>query len=123
MRRLLFAAAACLGFVGPSLAEPGQTEAPTTMRKMPSVRSGVVQRIPADAEIDVSRCGGGWCYASWRNLFGYIPAFTVAEAGPPPMSPPPPPIVVTAPPIVVAPAFGWGGPYVGGGWGYGWRNW
>jgi hypothetical protein len=97
------------------------------MRKMPSLRSSVVQRIPADSEIDVSRCGGGWCYASWRNLFGYVPAaavFTRAPGGAvPPVAMAPPPLLVAPPPVIVAPEWGWGGPYVGVGWGYGWRRW
>jgi hypothetical protein len=123
LRRFLLAAGLCAGIAAPCFAEPATTTTPATMRRTPSAHSHIVQTIPPNAQIDLEHCSGGWCYASWRNLFGYIPAFTVAEAGPPPMSPPPPPIVVTAPPIVVAPAFGWGGPYVGGGWGYGWRNW
>lgn len=50
LRRLLVAAVACLSFAGPSFAEPGQTIAAATMRKMPSVSSRVVQHIPADAD-------------------------------------------------------------------------
>jgi hypothetical protein len=74
------------------------------MRRAPNAHSHIVQTIPPNAQIDLEHCSGGWCYASWRNLFGYIPAFAVAEAGPPPMVPLPPPIRVTAPPSVVAPA-------------------
>ena len=125
LRRSLVAALACLNLAGPSFAEPSQTIAPATMRKMPSANSRVVQHIPADAEIDVSRCGGGWCYGSWRNLFGYIPADAVV-AGPPGVEAPvamAPPVAVAAPPVVVGPAWGWGGPYVGFGWGYRWRRW
>ncbi len=92
------------------------------MRRAPNAHSHIVQTVPANAEIDLENCSGGWCRASWRNLYGYIPAFAVAEAGPPMIAPPPPPVVVVEP-TVVAPAFGWGGPYVGGGFGYGWRPW
>jgi hypothetical protein len=112
----------CLGLIGPALAEPAITTAPSAMHRGPSERSRIVQTIPPNAQIDLENCTAGWCYGSWRNLFGYIPAFAVAQGGPPMMAPPPP-VVVAAPPVVVAPAFGWGGPYVGVGWGYGWRHW
>ena len=82
-----------------------------------------MQSVPANAQIDLQNCEGDWCSASWRNLSGYIPSFAVAEAGgSPPVVAPPPPVVVEAP-IYAAPAFRWGGPYVGFGWGYGWRRW
>jgi hypothetical protein len=119
LRRFLIAAGLCASVTAPCFAEPTVTTAPATMRRAPNAHSHIVQTIPPNAQIDLEHCSGGWCFASWRNLFGYIPAFAVAEAGPPPMVPPPPPIGITAPPIVVAPAFGWGGPYVGGSWGYG----
>jgi hypothetical protein len=123
LRRFLLSAGVGLCLIGPALAEPAITTGPAAMRRAPSAHSRIVQTIPGNAQIDVESCSGGWCYASWRNLFGYVPAFAVAQGGPPPMAAPPPPVVVAAPPIVVAPAFGWGGPYVGGGWGYGWRHW
>ena len=114
---------ACLSFAGPSFAEPGQTIAAATMRKMPSVSSRVVQHIPAYAQIDLSHCGGGWCYGSWRNLFGYIPADAVVT-GPPGVGATfavAPPIAPAPPTVAVAPAWGWAGPYVGFGWG--WQRW
>jgi hypothetical protein len=123
LRRVLLAAGIGLCLVGPALAEPVITVAPAAMRRAPSAHSHIVQTLPANAQIDVENCSGGWCYASWRNLFGYVPAFAVAQGGPPPMVASPPPVIVAAPPIVAAPAFGWGGPYVGGGWGDGWRHW
>ena len=127
LRGALLVAGMCLGFAATSFADPAETAFPATMRKMPNVKARVVQHIPANAEIDVSHCAGGWCYGSWRDRFGYIPARAVA-AGPPPeggfppaaMGPPP---VAVAPPVVVGSAFGWGGPYVGATWGYGWRRW
>jgi uncharacterized protein YraI len=118
--RFLLATGLSLGLAASALADPGMTGAPVTMRAAPTVNSRVVQHIPANAEIDLSSCDRGWCYASWRNLFGYIPADVVA-ARPPQFAVGPP--VVAAPPVVVAPAWGWGGPYVGAGWGYGWRRW
>jgi hypothetical protein len=127
LRRIALAALTCLGFAAPSFADPAMTGAPVVMRTAPSGKARVVQRIPANAEIDLSSCSHGWCYSSWRNLFGYIPADVVVAGGAPgwPASGPaplPPPAVVAAP-VVVAPAFTWGGPYVGVGAGYGWGRW
>ena len=115
MRYILLVSAAVLGPAASALAAPAVTATPALMHRAPSAHSRIVQEIPANAQIDLESCTGGWCYASWRDLFGYIPAEAVAGDGPPP--------VVRAPPVVVAPAFGWGGPYVGFGWGYGWRRW
>ena len=124
LRRLLPSAGLCVGLIGPAFADPAITTAWSNMRSAPSAHSHIVQSIPANAQIDLQNCAGNWCHASWRNLAGYLPAFAVAQAGPPPGAvAAPPPAVVAAPPVVVAPVFGWGGPYVGGGWGYGWRRW
>jgi hypothetical protein len=125
LRRLLLAAGLCVGVAGPCFADPAITTASSAMRHEPGLHSRIVQTIPANAEIDLQNCTGDWCYVSWRNIFGYIPSFAVAQGGPPPgaAAPGPPPVVVAAPPVVVGPVFGWGGPYVGGYWGgYGWRH-
>jgi hypothetical protein len=124
--RFLVGIGLSVGAAAPALAEPAMTGAPVTMRSAPTGRAAVVQRIPANAEIDLVNCSRGWCYSSWRNLFGYIPADIVVSGSPPGVAGPPVavgPPVVDAPPVVVAPAWGWGGPYIGGGWGYGWRRW
>jgi len=115
---LLLAAGLCLGVAGPCFADPAITTAWSDMRSAPSGRSRVVQSVPANAQIDLQDCVGDWCRASWRNLAGYIPSFAVAQGGPPLAVAPAP-----APPVVVAPAWGWDGPYLGFGWGYGWRRW
>jgi hypothetical protein len=128
LRRTLLAAGLCFIFAAPSFADPAMTGALVTMRAAPSGKARVVQQIPANAEIDLSSCNHGWCYSSWRNLFGYIPAEVVVR-GPPPATLPGnelPPPVVEAPPAYIAPrAWGWGGPYAGvnGGYGYGWSHW
>ncbi len=49
-----------------------------------------------------------------RRRGGAAPPVAVAPA--------PPPVVVETP-VYVAPAYPWGGPYVGFGWRYGWRHW
>lgn len=123
MRRLLLAAGLCVGVVAPSFADPAITTASSNMRRAPSAHSGIVQRVPANAQIDLQNCAGDWCHASWRNRSGFIPSFAVAEAGPAPGAAAAWPAAVVAAPVVVAPAFEWGGPYVGVGWGYGWRRW
>jgi uncharacterized protein YraI len=122
LRGSLLAAGIALTIAGPSFAAPATTGAPVTMHAGPSGKSRVVQRIPANAQIDLSTCDRGWCRASWRNLFGYIPAELVV-VGPPRAALPGdqmPPPVVTAPPIAVAaPAWRWTGPYVGTNFGFG----
>jgi hypothetical protein len=129
LRRLLLAVGLCVGLSGPAFAYSSTTTAWSNMRHAPNGHSRVVQSVPASAEIDLQSCAGNWCYASWRNLYGYIPSFAVAEASAPPGVVAAPPLIAAAPPVVVAPsvvvgpAFGWGGPYVGIGYGWGWRRW
>jgi len=102
-----------------ALADPALTRVPTTMRAAPNPQGQVVQRIPPNSQIDLNGCQGGWCYASWRDLFGYVPVRSVeaqpyGAAPPPPAYGAPPPPAYGAPPVVVAPVFGWG---------WGWRRW
>ncbi len=131
MRRLILAAGLLGALTGPSLADPALTAAPSNMRRAPNPYSRIVQAVPANAEIDVQSCRGGWCYGSWRGLNGFLPSFAVtqgpgvpAPAGPSVVfAPPPPPLVVTAPVLVAPPVHPWGGPYVGGGFGVGWNRW
>jgi uncharacterized protein YraI len=89
----------------PAVADPAETTEPTVMRAAPSSRAKFVQSIPSGAQIDLNSCVKSWCYASWRDLFGYVPvrSIVVLPDGPPAYRPPP---------VIVAP-FGWG-------WGYGW---
>jgi hypothetical protein len=127
LRRSLLAAGLCFVFPAPSFADPAMTGAPAAMRAAPSGRARVVQQIPANAEIDLSSCSHGWCYSSWRNLFGYIPAKAVVR-GPPTTAPGnelPPPVVDAQPAYIAPHAWQWGGPYIGvnAGYGYGWSNW
>lgn len=106
------------------LADPAMTVVPVVMRAAPSPRARPVQDVPANAQIDLNSCSGGWCYSSWRNLFGYLPVSSIEAlpyAEPPAVVVPSAPII--APPVVVAP-WGWG-PGFGYryGYGYGWRRW
>jgi hypothetical protein len=118
LRRLLLAAGLGVGLAGPCFADPAITTATSAMRHSPSLHSRIVQTIPANAEIDLQNCARDWCYVSWRNIFGYIPSFAVAQGGPPPgVVAPAESVVVAPPPVVVGPAFVWGGPYIGGYWG------
>ncbi len=121
MRRLLLAAGLLCVLVGPALADPAITVSPSNMRRAANPYSPVVQPVPANAQVEIQSCRGGWCYGSWRGLYGFLPSFAVAQGGPPPpgFAPPPPPLAVTAPVVVApAPVYHWGGPYVGFGWGY-----
>jgi len=129
MRRI---APLCLGLgvsvlaVAPALAELAMTGAPVAMRARPSGRAGVVQRIPASAEIELIRCARGWCHASWRGRFGYIPSAAVV-LGPPPATLPgdelPPPFLNAQPTYVTPPAWRWQGPYLGVNGGFGSGSW
>lgn len=103
-------------------ADPAMTVVPSLMQFAPSAKARVVQEVPANAQIDLNSCSGGWCYSSWRNLFGYLPVNSIEAL---PYSSQPPAVVVPAPPVVVAP-WGWGPGYgygYGYHYGYGWRRW
>ena len=119
MRRLIVTFGLCVGLVAPVFADPARTTAPVVMRAAPTAKARVVQNIPANAEIDLSHCSGDWCYASWRDRFGYVEANAVAAA---PYAAAPPGY---AGPYYYGPAVGpwqgWGRPYYYGyGWGHRW---
>lgn len=115
--RSVVLATACLGFAASALAEPADTVSASIMHRTPNAHSRVVQEIPANARIDLSSCSRGWCYASWRDLFGYVPADAIAGSLTLVVAPPP---VIVARPVAVIPRWGWGGPYARVGWGWGW---
>ena len=116
MRRLVVTFGLCLGLTAPVFADPAMTTAPTLMRAAPSPKARIVQDIPGNAQIDLSHCSGAWCYASWRDIFGYVRADAVGTAPPGPYGP-----RYYGPPPVVSPWWGWGRPfYYGYGWGYRW---
>jgi hypothetical protein len=123
---LLFAAGMSLALATPALAEPAMTAQAVTMRSGPTQKSSVVQRMPANAEMDLMKCARGWCRASWRNRFGYVPMEAVV-LGPPPATLPgqetPPPVVYALPTYVTPPVWRWDGAYIGGSWGFGSGNW
>ena len=122
----------CLGLslsaalVTPALAELAMTGAPVVMRAGPTGKAGIVQHIPASAEIELIRCARRWCQASWRGRFGYIPSQALV-LGPPPATLPgdelPPPFVNVQPTYVTPPAWRWQGPYVGVNGGFGSHSW
>ncbi|SRR5271170_8300957 len=107
MRNLPLAFGLLTALCSAARADPALTTTPSVMRAAPSVKAQVVQRVPARAEIDLSNCSQGWCYVSWRNMFGYLPATAVSAQpfGPPDYAPPPPAIA----------GGGWG-PLYGFGW-------
>ena len=124
--RLWLGLAVSIVAVAPAMAELAMTGAPVTMRARPSGRAAVVQRIPQSAEIEVLRCARGWCHASWRGGFGYIPEEAVV-LGPPPATLPgdemPPPFVNVQPTYITPPVWRWRGPYVGVNGGFGSASW
>ena len=75
--RLFLGFAVSLALIAPAVAELAITGAPVTMRTEPTGKARVVQQIPRSAEIDVMKCARGWCRASWRGRFGYVPAVAV----------------------------------------------
>jgi hypothetical protein len=108
-RGLLLISGFCSGVATCALADPAITIRPAAMRAAPSAKAHLVQNMPPNAAIDLNQCTGGWCYVSWRNRFGYLPADAVAA------QPYPPRAYYGPPPVIVGP--GWG---PGWGWGLGW---
>ncbi len=112
MLRIVLAFAASALLAGQALAEPALTASATIMRNAPGPKAGIVQSIPARAEIDLSHCQKDWCYASWRDRFGYISARAVAagpEGGPVAYGYGLPPPFVEGPPVYpVYRTWGWG---------------
>jgi hypothetical protein len=124
--RLCFGLGVSIAFVAPALAELAMTGAPVTMRAAPTGRAGLVQRIPQRAEIELVKCARGWCRASWRGRFGYIPEEAVV-LGPPPATLPgdemPPPFINAQPTYVTPPVWQWTGPYFGVNGAFGASSW
>ena len=117
--------AVSMALVPPALAELAVTGAPVAMRAGPTGRAAVVQRIPQSAKIDLEKCTGNWCRASWRGRFGYVPAEAVVLGSPPTAlsgdkMPPP---VVNTPTDAARPAWRWTGPYLGVNGGLGSSSW
>ena len=112
MRTLIFALCSSVAFAASASADPATTQLAAGMRVAPSVKSRIVQRVPANAEIDLSQCSADWCYASWRDRFGYLPAAAIAGSALPP------------PPAYPPPEGAWSGGAVGPLYfGYGWSRW
>jgi hypothetical protein len=113
MRALLFGLGFSAVFAASAAADPAVTSAAAAMRAAPNAAARIVQRVPANAEIDLSHCSGAWCYASWRDRFGYLPATAIAGPADPP-----------APAPAYGPYGAWSGAAVGPfSYGYGWYRW
>ncbi len=96
-----------------ALASPAETFRGTWMYRGPDNRAPRVQSIPGHAEIDVQSCGRRWCYASWRNIQGFVHAnaLTFGQYGAPFGEPPPPP------PDPIFRTWGWSTGFgIGNGW-------
>jgi|SRR5579884_4213760 hypothetical protein len=96
-------------------ADPATTSEAIAMRAAPSAKARLVQRVPANAEIDLNHCSGDWCYASWRDRFGYLPVAAIASP-----AYPAPPAYGPPPPAYGAWSGGGFGPFY---YGYGWSGW
>ena len=111
MRTPVLACAVLLA-ASPAVAEPVWTSAPSVMRRAPSPAARVIQEIPPSAQIYLKSCRQDWCYASWRNRSGYIPAYAVSDAAPPNFGAPPADVeggaIVIGPPPVQGPGFSLG---------------
>lgn len=116
IRRLYLGFVVSVTLVAPAFAELAMTGAPVAMRTRPAGKARIVQHIPRTAEIDVVRCARGWCRASWRGRFGYVPADAVVF-GPSPGDAATP--LANAPPTeATRPAWRWQGFYLGGSFGF-----
>ena len=80
MRRLCLTLGIYAGLCGALMADPAVTVFPASMRAAPSPHARIVQRIPANAQIDLGSCSDNWCNASWRDIFGYVPVQAVEAA-------------------------------------------
>ena len=124
--RLCLGLGVSIALATPALAELAMTGAPVAMRAGPSGKAGIVQRIPQTAEIELMKCARGWCRASWRGRFGYIPE-EVVVLGPPPATLPgdemPPPFVNVQPTYVTPAVWRWTGAYIGVNGGFGSSSW
>ena len=98
---------ALLMSAGAASANPAMTANETTMRAAPSSHAGIVQEIPAHAQIDIGDCGERWCAASWRNINGWVRVEAIAPNDAPLGGPPPGPYAYGGP-VVIAPVFGFG---------------
>jgi SH3-like domain-containing protein len=95
-------------------ADPAVTTVAAGMRGAPTAKARLVQSVPANAEIDLNYCSKAWCYASWRDRFGYLPASAVA-------APPYPDQPDGGPPPIAGSGWGGGwGPFYYGSW---YRHW
>jgi uncharacterized protein YraI len=63
-----------------ALALPAVTTEPTNLRAGPAFDFPVVDRIPADARVNVLGCVRGfrWCDVSWRDARGWVPGNELA---------------------------------------------
>jgi uncharacterized protein YraI len=94
----------------PAAADPAVTTTAATMHGAPSSKSRLVQTVPANAEIDLNYCSKAWCYVSWRDRFGYLPASAITVQ-------PYPGAPIGGPPPIAGSGWGGGwGPFYYGGW-------
>ncbi len=54
------------------------TEASASMRTGPGVKYKRIATIPAGSRLWVEWCKSNWCYATWKNIKGYVAASLIA---------------------------------------------
>lgn len=112
-----------------SSGRPATVYATVNLREGPGTTYSVVAKIPAGSRINVGKCSGQFCQASWQGKDGYVIATSLARRRPDYGPPGPPPgyieePVYAGPPIYYGPrpyTYGYYGP--GPYWGWGYRRW
>ena len=107
MKHLALAAGALLLSAG--IAQAATVTNDLNLRSGPGTRYGVVDTMPAGADVDVIGCGGAWCRVNWQGRVGYASSSYLSGGGP---------VYAEAPPVYVRP------PAIGFGFGFdgGWRG-
>jgi len=75
MWKLPIALAGAIALFGLSAAEASDiayTTGATVLRRDPSTQARAVANLPRNAELDISHCGDGWCFAHFGDKSGYV---------------------------------------------------
>ena len=71
MRKAIVVLAALCLTVAQAIASTCYTLERTALRSGPSNKHKLIAHIPADAEVVMSACEGGWCKVRWNGKSGY----------------------------------------------------
>lgn len=80
--RLLFALAGVtmIGATSSAFAFGAIVSSPKALRTQPTQRASVIEVVPANATVDMSRCYRGWCEAAYAGQTGYVYAPLLVSA-------------------------------------------